>query len=156
MASRLRTPWRVLRLVTERRFDLDGGKYTVILNSDGYTVTALRHGEPWRDFVGDKFVSLLVQEFFERVPVPIEQDPAPRSEDFLPVGTPELPSRVDAYQSPEANGHRWPCSLYYAAAQDLLNYTCSCGRIPWAHCDRTYLHAPHRWPDRVMQCGGIS
>lgn len=52
----------------ERRHDLEDGKYTVILAEDGHTVRVLRHGEPWRDFIGDKFVSLLVQAFFEGRP----------------------------------------------------------------------------------------
>lgn len=48
-----------------KRHDLEDGKYTLIL-TDGYRIEALRHGEPWRTFVGDKFISLLVQEFFDR------------------------------------------------------------------------------------------
>ena len=45
--------------------DFEGGKYTLVLGENGYTVSANRHGEPWRDFVGDKFISALVQEFFD-------------------------------------------------------------------------------------------
>lgn len=49
----------------EQRHDFENGKYTLILDANGYTVTALRGGEPWREFVGDKFVSGLVITFFE-------------------------------------------------------------------------------------------
>ena len=51
-------PW------SARRHEIDDGKYTLTL-ADEYKVSALRYGEPWREFVGDKFMSLLVQEFFE-------------------------------------------------------------------------------------------
>ena len=37
------------------KIDLDDGKYTYVLHADGRQ-HALRHGELWRDLVGDKFV----------------------------------------------------------------------------------------------------
>ena len=50
----------------EQRLDFEDGKYTLILAEDGYTVTALRYGEPWRTFVGDKFITHLAQAVFEK------------------------------------------------------------------------------------------
>ena len=42
------------------RYELEGGKYT-ILNDNG-VITALRYGEPWREFVGDNLIGSLVEE----------------------------------------------------------------------------------------------
>lgn len=39
---------------------LEDGKYTVI--SDRGHLTALRHGEPWRDMTGDKLIGCMVSE----------------------------------------------------------------------------------------------
>lgn len=39
---------------TPERMDFDDGKYTVI--NDRGILTALRHGQPWRDLVGDNLV----------------------------------------------------------------------------------------------------
>lgn len=47
----------------ERRMDFENGKYTLIMD-DGGIVTALRHGEPWREFIGDKFIGLLARKVF--------------------------------------------------------------------------------------------
>lgn len=40
------------------KIELDDGKYTYVLHADGRQ-HALRHGELWRDLVGDKFVYCL-------------------------------------------------------------------------------------------------
>lgn len=40
------------------------GKYTIVGIEDG-KLHALRHGEPWRDLVGDKLVLSLAQELLE-------------------------------------------------------------------------------------------
>jgi hypothetical protein len=40
------------------KIELDDGKYTYLLHADGRQ-HALRHGELWRDLVGDKFVCSL-------------------------------------------------------------------------------------------------
>ena len=42
------------------RIDVDSGKYTVVI--DGGSLTALRHGEPWRDLTGDKLIYWLAVE----------------------------------------------------------------------------------------------
>lgn len=43
------------------RVTVQDGKYTVIMENDG-RLHALRHGEPWRDCVGDKLILALAQE----------------------------------------------------------------------------------------------
>lgn len=40
------------------QIELDDGKYTYVLHGDGRQ-HALRHGELWRDLVGDKFIHSL-------------------------------------------------------------------------------------------------
>lgn len=40
--------------------DFEGGKYTAVYKD--HRLTVLRYGEPWRDFVGDKFISTLIDE----------------------------------------------------------------------------------------------
>lgn len=40
------------------------GKYTVVIGADG-SLSALRHGEPWRDLTGDKLVYCLAAELIE-------------------------------------------------------------------------------------------
>lgn len=74
----------------EQRLDFEDGKYTLILAENGYTVTALRYGEPWRDFVGDSFISYLAQAVFEKAQAPTddERDALTRAIDgqyFCPV-----------------------------------------------------------------------
>lgn len=44
--------------------DFEGGKYTLKLHEGGI-VTADRYGEPWRDFVGDKFMTNVARKLFE-------------------------------------------------------------------------------------------
>lgn len=51
-------------MTIETRIDLKDGKYTVVLRSDG-AMHALRHGEPWRDLVGDKMVMAMAHEIME-------------------------------------------------------------------------------------------
>lgn len=46
--------------MTIETIDLEDGKYTLLLHSDG-RLEALRYGEPWRDLCGDKLVLCLVQ-----------------------------------------------------------------------------------------------
>jgi len=46
------------------RIDLDGGKYSV-LHENGANLRALRHGEPWRDCIGDNLVFALASEVEE-------------------------------------------------------------------------------------------
>jgi hypothetical protein len=49
-----------------RTHDFENGKYTLQQNDEEHgQVTVLRHGEPWRDFVGDKFIYQLVSAFFD-------------------------------------------------------------------------------------------
>ena len=48
------------------KFDLYGGKYTYLINEDGSNQRALRHGEPWRDLVGDGFVLAMAHEINEK------------------------------------------------------------------------------------------
>ena len=43
------------------KIDLLDGKYTYIVTPDG-AASALRHGEPWRDLCGDKFVYAMACE----------------------------------------------------------------------------------------------
>ena len=40
------------------RIELEGGKYTYVMSEDGRQ-HALRHGDIWRDLIGDKFVYCL-------------------------------------------------------------------------------------------------
>ncbi len=42
------------------QLDIDGGKYTIVC--DGATFLVRRHGDPWRDLTGDKFVYCLFAE----------------------------------------------------------------------------------------------
>ncbi len=42
------------------RVTVADGKYTVVI--DGGTLTALRHGEPWRDLCGDNLIYWLAVE----------------------------------------------------------------------------------------------
>jgi len=49
--------------IDEEGFDLEDGKYTVIL-SPGKT-EILRYGEPWRDATGDKFIYLMAARVVE-------------------------------------------------------------------------------------------
>lgn len=51
-------------MTIETRIDLEDGKYTVVLRSDG-AMHALRHDEPWRDLVGDKLVMAMAHEIME-------------------------------------------------------------------------------------------
>ena len=44
------------------RHDFADGKYTVIFESDG-SLRALRHGEPWQDFSGNKLIYCMLQAF---------------------------------------------------------------------------------------------
>lgn len=46
-----------------QQLDLENGKYTLIQFEDG-TLEALRYGEPWRTFVGDKFIGCVAEELF--------------------------------------------------------------------------------------------
>lgn len=48
-----------------KTLDLENGKYTLVLDDDTGKVTALRYGEPWREFVGDKFMYLLALHIFD-------------------------------------------------------------------------------------------
>jgi uncharacterized coiled-coil protein SlyX len=49
------------------RVDLDNGKYTVLIGEEvGEITTALRHGEPWRDILGDKLIFNLAYEVHEQ------------------------------------------------------------------------------------------
>ncbi|MDF2506296.1 MAG: hypothetical protein K0Q52_155 [Microbacterium sp.] len=49
-----------------RTHDFENGKYTLQQNDEEHgQVTVLRHGEPWREFVGDKFIYQLVSAFFD-------------------------------------------------------------------------------------------
>lgn len=43
---------------------LEDGKYTV-LHENGANLRALRHGEPWRDLVGDSLVLAMAQHIEE-------------------------------------------------------------------------------------------
>jgi hypothetical protein len=45
------------------KLDFENGKYTLCLSEDGQ-VYALRYGEPWRHFVGDKFMYTLARNVF--------------------------------------------------------------------------------------------
>jgi hypothetical protein len=45
------------------KIELCDGKYTYINDDDGQRV--LRHGEPWRDLVGDNFVLAMAQRIEE-------------------------------------------------------------------------------------------
>ena len=47
------------------KIELFGGKYTYCIDEDGANQRALRHGEPWRDLVGDNFVLAMAQEIEE-------------------------------------------------------------------------------------------
>lgn len=47
------------------RIDLDNGKYTYVFEPKTGRQYALRHGEPWKDLVGDKFVYCLAAELEE-------------------------------------------------------------------------------------------
>ena len=53
------------------RIDLEGGKYTYVLNDDEPgSQYVLRYGEPWRDLIGDKFVYCMaakIEEQAERI-----------------------------------------------------------------------------------------
>lgn len=46
---------------SETRVDVDNGKYTVVMPDKG-GLYALRHGEQWRDYVGDSLVWCLAAE----------------------------------------------------------------------------------------------
>ncbi|MCA1807133.1 MAG: hypothetical protein LC687_04700, partial [Actinobacteria bacterium] len=46
------------------KLDVAGGKYTYVRYENGLQ-DALRHGEPWRDLCGDKFVGALASELHE-------------------------------------------------------------------------------------------
>lgn len=48
----------------EIRIDLDDGKYTYLLDEQGRQIV-YRHGEPWRDITGDKFILLMAMEIDE-------------------------------------------------------------------------------------------
>lgn len=48
----------------KRMHDFEGGKYTLVRDEDG-RITALRYRGDWREFVGDKFIHILGNAFFE-------------------------------------------------------------------------------------------
>lgn len=75
--------------MTETRIELDGGKYTVI-KKDGGHMTALRHGEPWRDLAGDNLVYWLAVEI-ERLTAELAalRSPAPEVCDYCNLDLPE-------------------------------------------------------------------
>jgi hypothetical protein len=50
--------------VSAVRVEVADGKYTVVMEDDG-RLTALRHGEPWQNLVGNKFVYSLAYELQE-------------------------------------------------------------------------------------------
>lgn len=45
------------------KINFEDGKYTLIMHKGG-TVTALRYGHEWREFIGDKFIYLLARKIF--------------------------------------------------------------------------------------------
>lgn len=47
------------------RLDICDGKYTLIIDMDTGRAECLRHGEKWRDLVGDKMVLALFDELVE-------------------------------------------------------------------------------------------
>lgn len=47
--------------MTERRIELEGGKY-VLVDSGRGQLKALRYGEEWRDLTGDKMIGCLAFE----------------------------------------------------------------------------------------------
>lgn len=49
--------------MTVNKHDFENGKYTLIQYGNR-GVEAHRYGEPWREFIGDKFIGDLVDEFF--------------------------------------------------------------------------------------------
>lgn len=52
----------------ERRIDIDDGKYTVFFDEEKSLIkcgSVLRHGAPWRDVCGDKFINALVARIVE-------------------------------------------------------------------------------------------
>lgn len=51
-------------MTIDTNIHLEDGKYTIVLRSDG-AMHALRHGEPWRDLVGDKMVMAMAHEILE-------------------------------------------------------------------------------------------
>lgn len=51
------------------KIELDNGKYTILLEEDSkkpYKFEALRHGEPWRNLVGDNLIYFLCQRIIEQ------------------------------------------------------------------------------------------
>lgn len=48
--------------MTIEHINLADGKYTVVHNTETGELKALRHGEPWMDLTGNKFVYCLAQE----------------------------------------------------------------------------------------------
>lgn len=48
----------------DETMDFEDGKYTLVLSEDGH-VTALRYGQPWREFIGDKFIGNVVEKLFQ-------------------------------------------------------------------------------------------
>ncbi len=47
------------------RVDVDNGKYTVIIDNKTGGLSALRHGEKWRDCCGDNLIYFLAVELNE-------------------------------------------------------------------------------------------
>lgn len=45
--------------------ELDGGKYSVVLNEDTFHLSALRYGEPWRVLRGDNLVLSMFYEILK-------------------------------------------------------------------------------------------
>lgn len=56
----------------ESRVDLCGGKFTYIRQDEPFKHEALRYGEPWRDFTGDKFIYAMGDEI-ERLRAEVER-----------------------------------------------------------------------------------
>ena len=45
---------------------VEGGKYTFQYDTETGRLTCLRHGEPWRDFIGDKAVFALFYSLYDK------------------------------------------------------------------------------------------
>lgn len=83
-----------------KKMDFEDGKYTLVLGEDGYTVTALRHGEPWRDFVGDSFISYLSQAVFEKAQAPTDECECKRSAKKVSMSGRHVNKTADSLHAP--------------------------------------------------------
>ncbi len=78
--------------------DLDNGKYRIIrtMGKDSITFHCLRHGEPWRDLLGDKMMSSLCLKLLNaQLKPPVDNQIEEMFEQHFTEAQEEMPIEVD-------------------------------------------------------------